>query len=168
MTDRTEKRVAAVVKMFHEKEPATIDNLNLKLTPIGVSGAYRKVYRINGLPLVIKEPKDKSCRKHARAEYKTIQRILRYKKYARLTRYMPEVYYFNEKTGLMLMHYYRPLPKRYKCIARLLDVIVELTWPYAMDQNECDVHGGNVALTEDNLPVIIDLGYFSELGKGSW
>jgi len=171
MTERTEKQVKAVIDRFVKEKPknrSDLEKMGLKLGLIG-NGLYREVYRINGLPLVVKLSKNagSSPRDHARAEYRAVRRIQRFKKYAQLRKYMPEIHYFDSKTGVMLMHYYKPLPKGYRCIARLLDHIIELTWPYAAE-SECDVHGGNVGLGENNQPILIDMGYFSQLGKGSW
>lgn len=171
MTDKTKSRVRAVTKLFEEKAPKTIldvEALGLKVKEIG-NGEYRTVYRIIGLPLVVKVPNNtgREGRKHGTAEYRTIKRITRStKKYVKLQRYMPKVYNFNAKTGVTLMHHYRPVSRTYRyAISGLLNSLVDLVWPYAAKGHECDIHGANVGMSDENKPVLLDLGYFSDLGK---
>lgn len=171
MTDSTEEQVQAVTKMFEEKAPKTIldvEALGLTTKKIG-DGEYRTVYRIVGLPLVVKVPNNtgREGRKHGTAEYRTIKRITRStRKYAKLKRYMPIVYNFNVKTGVTLMHYYKAVSRPYRrAISGLLNTVVDLTWPYAARGYECDIHSANVGMNDENRPVLLDLGYFSDLGK---
>ncbi len=169
MTERTEKRVQTITKQFEAMIPRNlldVQSMGLKLKKIG-DGVYRQVYKIEGVPLVVKIPGGDAfpvgCRRHARSEYRTVKRIHRYKKFAQLRKYMPRIYYFDNKSGLMLMHYYS-VPKKYKiAISNLLSLVVKLIWPNTAS-SECDVHGANIGMDENNQPVLIDLGYFTNNG----
>ena len=85
----------------------------LKLKFIG-DGAFRKVYRIVGTEFVVKFP---SCRsndidkEHSRIEYQRCYDIMHQERWYLLRRYTPKVYYYNPKTGVLLMHYYEPVAK---------------------------------------------------------
>lgn len=165
------------IKDFKPKTIGDIKHLGFKVKLLPTDGLYRDVYRIAGRPLVVKVPKDEEQPSledninHSKAEWKAVKRIKRFKKFETLKRYMPEIYYFNEKTGLMVMKYYPKIKKYSHMVSRLLEEIVDLTWPYAVSGESVDMHGENVAYDEEtDTPVIIDLGYFSASGKGemSW
>lgn len=84
------------------------------------SGGYRDVYKILESDLVLKIPKV-DCQDegetgfmHALHEYHSLKRILRYKKkYEHLQPYMPEFFFFDNRTGISLMREYKVIPFQY-------------------------------------------------------
>jgi hypothetical protein len=144
----------------------------LRLEHLG-SGAYRSVYKIGGVPMVIKFPLDGRTdeKDHTRAEIRTISTINRLKKYENLRYLMPKMYYKHMGHGVIVMHYYKPLldskAKFIPAFVKLLDKFVSAVWPEAMKEGESvDIHQQNLGIDEDDNIVFTDLGYFLPLGKG--
>lgn len=172
MSSRVQSRIDHIVNLFKTKNPtskADIERLGIKLRGLD-SGVFRKVFKITGVPLVVKIPQHsgRSCRRHALAEHRAIRKINREKGYEDLRPFMPTVYYTNQQTGMMLVHYYKPIePKYRKIISKLIHALIIRIWPYAMKGRSVDIHSGNVAIDpEDGQVKLIDLGYFSDYGKG--
>lgn len=159
---------------YNPKDLKDFKKLKLEMIPLS-SGAYRTVYRVKGSNVVVKIPvnDDSSNRVHAREEVRAINNIKRFKrKYAKLIPMMPEVYYFNETSGVTAMKYYKKIRGNVAyTVAGLVEDVVELTMK---DKNlyigGMDIHGSNVHVDENGNPIIIDLGYFTEDGRngGEW
>jgi len=169
MKSRTETKVKRIVESFKQHNPKTCleaEKLcNIELTPVAEQGAYRDTYFVKGAPLVVKFPKNTAgTASHSRAEIKAVRRILRGKrKYRLLHSYMPEIFYGNVKTGVILMRRYKPLRSKYDVqIADTLERLVQVLWPEKVWTT--DVHGANIALDDDDEFKIIDLGYFTKEG----
>jgi len=82
----------------------------VNLTFIG-QGSYRKVYKISDLPLVVKLPIGEDGTfddniAHTYNEMDAIKRVTRYKKYDKIRKYLPKIYYYNKTHGVILMHEY--------------------------------------------------------------
>lgn len=166
MTERKKSQIDELVSRFETVRPkslAEVEKMKYDLKYIG-SGAYRVTYKFGSLPVVIKIPHRRSGKSHSMAEYRTIRTINRFKKYKPLKGYMPKVYYFDKKTGIMIMHYYKKVPKNSSyAIGILMESLTGLVWHH--EESECDIYGENMGFTEDGCPVITDLGYFSDLGR---
>lgn len=160
-------RTENVIKLFENNNPATkraIEKLKLKLKPLGV-GTFRAVYKIRGTSLVVKIPRDGDGIKHSKAEHDTIKEILNRKKYRKLKQYMPEIHYYNEKTGVIVMPYYRNPKFPYnKLISNILTALFEYIHEYAKSHG-VDLHSHNIGMNYHGDPVLLDLGYFSDYGK---
>lgn len=170
MGARTQKRIDKIVEAFNKSNPKDCmeaeSACGIELTPVAEQGAYRDTYFIRGVPLVVKFPNnDGGSHSHARAEIKSIRRLRRgKKKYKLLQKYIPETYYENLKTGVIVMRRYKPLRSKYDIlIADVLEKLVSVVWPEHVSDGT-DVHGANIALDDKGKLKIIDLGYFTEEG----
>ena len=167
---RTDTRINRIVELFDKHKPKTLVDINalgLKTRKIG-NGVYRTVYKITGFPLVIKLPANDNadCKRHSVAEALTVRKINRFKKFAILKKYMPRIYYCEKSTGVMLVHFYKPVRgSEGHALASVIDDLVCTIWPYAINNGEVDIHSGNIGIDEEQSK-LIDLGYFSEYGKG--
>lgn len=172
ITKRTQNQINRVVLKFVNQQPRNledVENMGYTLKPIG-DGAYRRVYKVGNLPIVVKVPYHTggSCRRHSIAEWRAVKRIDKYKKYVELKPFVPTIYYCDQKTGIMIVHYYKPAPLRFrKAVAKLFEVYLPKIWPHARKGKwaTVDIHSSNVGIDEDGIPKVIDLGYFSEYGK---
>lgn len=172
MTDRTLKQIEKVVAQFKAKQPKNleaVENMDYTLKPIG-DGAYRTVYKIGNLPIVVKVPTHTggSCKRHAIAEWRAVQRILKFKKYIELQPFVPKIYYFDPKSGIMIVHYYKPAPVKYRrSVSMLFERYLPRIWAlgYRSKWSTVDTHRDNIAIDEEGVPKLIDLGYFSQYGK---
>src|SRR5208337_5220920 len=169
-----------LLKAYKPSSLEEIKELGLKLRRISSDESlYRDVYKVSGILLVLKIPHQtgvyngenvtlKEAQEHSHNEYKAVQRINKFKRYKYLRPLMPKIHYYDEKTGIIGVHYYKPfkLPERDKdLIARLVEIVVESNWDWE-EFGTVDVHTDNIAIRDDFYnPVIIDLGYFVQQGK---
>lgn len=166
-----EQQIKEFVELMEKHNPKTKHDIEVftgrKLTDISDhDGAYRDVYSVSRLPLVVKIPRNVAyqaeCIHHSQQEINTIKRIKRgHKKYSRLQQFMPELFYGNTKTGIIVMRKYKKPSWSYSkhVISYLLREIVELFYiPSSMGDH--DVSSANIAFKESGDPVIIDFGYF--------
>src|SRR5271166_2835977 len=96
-----------IVELLCRHSPKSLEDikkLGIKCHEIGKGyGAFRRVYKVRGLDLVFKIPRyTTDCEtnlssniEHARAEYSTVCRIERFKKYKILRQFMPQIFYFD-------------------------------------------------------------------------
>lgn len=160
----TKEEVIALVREKQPKDKKAFAKLGLTLEQIG-EGVYRKVYKIKGTKLVVKIPnKGKSSITHAISEYEAVYYTKKDNKCEAIHNLLPEVYYFNNDTGIMLMRYYYPIRSNKYMISSLVKQLVEAVHPYAKKKST-DIHSDNIGRAGYH-PVILDLGYFSDFGKG--
>lgn len=130
------------------------------------SGTFRDAYHVTGTSLVIKVPRfdsDKATLKyniqHARDEFSIWRRMKVAKlKYAAFKSYLPELIYFDTKTGIMVVRKYNKV--RYSKIANKLIRELEASITATMKTAEADIHYGNLGLDKDGNIKIIDMGLF--------
>ena len=161
--------IMEVNSLLTENNPKTVEEikkLGIKLRSLG-SGAYRYVYKVVGLPIVLKIPLDNpASRRHSEEEIKVIKKINRLKKYRKLRKYMPYIHFYNPTTRMIGMQYYDTTRNPYKNrMASILTDLIEEIWP-GVDKSSADVHSANIAFDSDGQIKIIDLGYFNERGQG--
>lgn len=143
---------------------AALMECNLPLKYLG-SGAYRHVYHIVGTSLIIKFPCLNSNGQpstvnigHARDEYAAVSRVSssKAKKYLEIKKHMPELYYHNCCTGLILGQKYKMLPTRANAIR------TELSNKVCKALRLCDgdiTNSGNVGMDTRGTLKILDAGY---------
>lgn len=158
--------VQEVIRLFKKYKPEDrrdIKDMGLKLKLLG-SGLFRRGYRINGLPVVVKIPKEdgenryESNRIHAIEEIQKIRTIRKTKKYRPFWRYLPEVLYFDENSGVILMPEYGRLKESE---ANLFSSFLSNLADDLGRDDENDMHDENVGWNfEKEEYVILDLGYF--------
>lgn len=170
-----------VVRQFRGKRPRTVDEMlercGLTLRFVE-SGAYRKVYQVANLPLVVKLPRpggklEEHARGHAQQEFNAYKRVLRSKtKYKELQRYMPEVLYFNWFGGVTLMRMYDEVPGDAAHRRRMNDISREVAVALGEqgDWHESDLgedKWDNYGLDRDGTLKIIDLGLLLPVTNGN-
>lgn len=161
--------VEDVSKLVMENNPRNLKDLKklgIKAKALE-SGAYRYACKVVGLPLVLKIPlSNPAARRHSEEEIKAVKKINRLKKYRKLRKYMPDIYFYNPRTGIIGMQYYNTKSNPYKNrMASLLTDLIEEIWP-GVDEFSVDIHRSNIAFDADGNIKIIDLGCFTERGRG--
>lgn len=103
---QTAGRVLRKVRKNHPAGPEDFKKLGIRIRPLGV-GAFRSVYRVNGVNLVVKFPRpgtDFIINKiHTRTE---LARIKKFRRFGWMRKYLPKVYYHNSKTGVSIIEFY--------------------------------------------------------------
>lgn len=98
-------RILSLVRKHNPARPEDFKLLGIRLRKLG-SGAFRTVYEIRGLPLVIKFPlpgTDFILNKiHTRTE---LARIKKFKKFRWMRKHLPRVYYSNPVTGVSIVEF---------------------------------------------------------------
>ena len=128
------------------------------------AGVFREVYRIVGVPLVVKFPLGDSYsetsegRKHTNAE---VNRIKRLSAFPVMRKYLPKVYYHDKTDGIVVMRYYAELGEDWTPDTMINKFIQDLIKDITGIQLG-DVHDGNVRShngRNTGRPILIDLGY---------
>ena len=162
----TIREVCFLLTENNPKTIAEIKKLGILLKKLG-SGAYRNTYKVIGLPIVLKIPNDTpAARRHSEEEIKVVKKIKRLRKYRILRKYMPYIHFYNPKTRIIGMQYYDTKSNKYKDgTASILSDLIEEVWSDA-SRSSADIHRENIALDKEGQIKIIDLGYFTERGRG--
>jgi hypothetical protein len=99
----TQTKFLRLMKRHNPARPEDFKPLRIKIKAYE-QGAFRAVYRVVGLPLVIKFPKpgtDFAVNKiHTRTE---LARIKKFRRFRWMHKYLPKVYYSNPKTGVSVV-----------------------------------------------------------------
>lgn len=153
-----QKQVLRAIKKHHPRNSDGFKKLGLKLKHLG-SGAFRDVHRIVGVPLVVKFPVGHDGVEHSTLE---VRKIKHFKKFYAMRDHMPKVFYFNKKTGILVMQLYenKPYPKISLAEARseaIHSLISNLVWSLTKRELS-DIHYENIRVAGDEL-TFIDLGY---------
>jgi len=163
-------RIEKVVQLIKDNGPSELKDfkkLGLKLKRVGI-GAFRSVYKIKGVSLVVKFPLNESGKIHSRAEYDVILDINSSWSHNNkiLKQYLPEIFYFDPESTVIVMHYYKELSHaKARLVEGVIDNLVKLTWPFAKDE-DTDIGYANLGLSPDGShPIFLDLGYFTPEGK---
>ena len=179
MTARTESRIQKIVALFEQYKPKSfeqVEGLGIKITEIDrSSGAFRDTFRVKGLPIVIKIPRGAendskgfpSNIAHSNEEMKAYRKIMRVKKYEKLRDYMPEIYYHNRNTGVIVMKRYERLKYRNKYHIALSDLLDKLSMAVWSD-DELDIGCLDIGCANCGMEsygdyfklVVLDLGLF--------
>src|ERR1035437_9721554 len=138
--------ITEVVALFKKHKPNTAKaatKLGFKLKAVG-SGLFRRVYVILGYDLVVKFNSGEDDGEHAAQEVKIVRRVLRYKEYASIRKYMPKIYYFDKKTGTTLAKKYETFREGFVELG-LNDKFyaIEDKMTQFFPSGYCDLHGGN-------------------------
>jgi hypothetical protein len=167
MTER--QKINQVISKLRNDWPTTPEECKtygIRLCKYSRSGAYRYVYKVWGLPLVIKFPQNDDDKIHAIQEWIVYNKLKFCDRYRKLKKYMPTIYYFNMKTGVSAMRYYKVLGEsnwrnsnKYDKSRSLLEKRVKKIYKHANDVD----NSGNVARDKNGQLKIIDLGCFDEV-----
>ena len=151
----TIRQVINLLKKHKPKNVAEARFIGLKLRQVG-QGAFRAVYAIKDLPLVVKFPSPywtgqrmASCVDHARFEIRTLKRLSTTK----MKRYLPKIYFTDWKTGVVCMKKVKPLNSSGARSKARQDIEKF----FQLDKNVHDFAWQNLA-KNGKRTVIIDLG----------
>lgn len=93
------------MQLNHPSGPGKIEKDGWKLVFLGKSS--RSAYKVKGTSLVIKFP-DIFCFQ-AKAEIRALRNVHKYKKYQKIRKYAPNLYYGNLNTGVVVMDYLKEI-----------------------------------------------------------
>jgi hypothetical protein len=162
MTNQTALRL---IKKNRPKNLLDTSQLGLKLVHLG-TGAFRSVYRIKGTDYVIKFLVENNYldTEHSRLEVRNIKRL---QKFRSLRPYLPKIYYYDRKTGVIIMEYYtrysrrkakRPNPTRtYGDTNWEIELIVNLIRQLTK-VNFVDICERNLGIDKNNVVKFLDVG----------
>ena len=134
--------------------PVEFRAIGIKLRFID-AGVFREVYKISGAPLVVKFPLDNDGIQHSVSEMRRIRRLGRIKE---LLPHLPKVLYFNGKSGIVVMEYYKALDpeKGVELLGKVIKKLVSRIAKVAMS----DIHADNIRQGKRGEVVVFsDLGY---------
>jgi 5-methylthioribose kinase len=161
--------------MWMEKhKPTTIEDIAKRWSVRKCGqGAFRRVYAVRNLDVVIKIPYActnwwRSCApapsegvKHARLEYKAWLRVMTMGRYRALKRYMPDIWYYDSRSGIVIMERYRKARASFfvthiGCfIENIIEDLFNLKW-------ELDLGADNLGIDRYGNFRLIDLGLIEE------
>ena len=104
---RLSDRIKELIRKLRSVKSAKLEDFEragIELQPFS-EGVFRSVYFVKGLPIVVKIP-HLNCCYHSRTEIRRLRQIRRSSLYRVFKRYMPKVYYSDEKLGIIAMRRY--------------------------------------------------------------
>jgi hypothetical protein len=126
---------------------------------------FRSAYRIKDTNLVIKFPDpDESGEWHSRAEVKTIGRLYKYKV---LRSYLPKIFYFDRRSGVVVMEYYDKYSDRKAGNPHPMRTYGDITWERVLIINLIkrltgedfgDLYNANLRLDKNKHVKFVDMG----------
>jgi hypothetical protein len=152
--------IKKLVRLLRKNRPQTIKEVRR----LGIrarffdEGCFRKVYRVRGLPLVLKIA-DTDAQYHTRAEIRVLRKILTWTRFRLLRRYMPKVYYCDPRGAVLLMRRYKRL-RWSKHRSELFYMLECFTKDLFKFKSSPDIHFGNGGLDSKGQIKILDLGLF--------
>ena len=163
---------ATVIKRIKKKQPLdALDLLDACGLPLQLTnwGQFRNVYDVLGTQLVIKVPIQESKAsgtriniQHAREEYAAWKKIKSSRhEYRSLKPYLPDMIYFNSRSGIIVMPKYGPVrwPRgrgRHRVIEEL-----ESRFTSALQVTYADIKEDNLGSDKDGNIKVLDLGPLS-------
>lgn len=155
------------MKLIRENRPEnllTASNLGLKLIHVG-SGAFRAVYRIKDTNLVIKFPDPyENGEYHSREENRMIEKLYQYKV---LRSYLPKIFYFERKSGVIVMEYYDKYSDRKAENPHSMRTYGNITWERVLiiklikrltGEYFGDLYNANLRLDKNKHVKFVDMG----------
>lgn len=159
--------IKTAIRRIKKHRPKTYEDFAEAGVPLEIEslgeGVFRVVYRAHKLPLVVKFPLAGDGDDHTRSE---VRRIKALSKYPKMRKYLPKVYYYDSRAGIVVMKYYPPMDKGFcECgcgtatsLERLAQNLVKDLTGMFLD----DIHAGNVTTDtgqSNGRPIFLDLGY---------
>jgi hypothetical protein len=151
-----------VIALFEKHNPSSYEEavkLGIRLKCIGV-GVYREVYSVPRLNIAIKFPRtsdeyDESwyeCNvSHAILEAEAIELINSVDE--KLAKHVPDIYYFNEDTGVLIVKKYKQTHayRHYKFVDKIAEIL-------GLEEDNNDFIGSNIGIDTDSTKILLDLG----------
>ena len=156
------KGIAQIVKRCEAYRPRTAVEFRRRVAPLFALsyGAFREVYKVNRLPVVVKFPSSNDGRRHSQIEMSKLRRLQKIKW---MQRFLPTVYYYCPATGVIVMRYYRGANKTQ--FNQITSDLIRTLFKRATGVQIADYHDGNVRLAPDRKvsygprAILIDIGY---------
>ena len=153
--------IKTAIRRIKKHRPKTYEDFAKAGVPLEIEslgeGVFRVVYKAHKLPLVVKFSLwgDDKCHTHSE-----MRRIKALSKYPKMRKYLPKVYYYDARGGIVVMKYYPPMNKNSKDapLERLAQSLVKDLTGMLLG----DIHAGNVTTDtgrSDGRPIFLDLGY---------
>jgi hypothetical protein len=145
------------VERFQQHEPRTLrDIMVLAEVPLTYvhSGVFRDAFKTED-GLIVKVPINAEGREHSLTEIRIRRRILTFRKYEALKKYMPQVLYHNS-SGIILMPEYRQ-----KRLGMAIRQNIGKEFKAALGLADWDWHWRNFGL-DGKQPILIDLGCLND------
>ncbi len=155
-------RIVRKLRAIRPQQASDLRAAGVSLRLLG-SGLYRDGYKVKDCDLVLKFPRKialksgkKSLaegRKHSAAE---IRRLRRLRQVTCLDKFLPEIFYYDKKSGVIGMKYY-PTFTDFEDQADAMGTVIE-SLIFGVSRIRCtDIHTENVRQNKERA-VIIDLG----------
>lgn len=154
--------IKTAIRRIKKHRPKTYEDFAEAGVPLEIEslgeGVFRVVYRAHKLPLVVKFPLAGDGDDHTRSE---VRRIKALSKYPKMRKYLPKVYYYDSRAGIVVMKYYPPMDKgliKDASLERLAQNLVKDLTGMLLG----DIHAGNVTTDtgqSNGRPIFLDLGY---------
>lgn len=154
--------IKTAIRRIKKHRPKTYEDFAEAGVPLEIEslgeGVFRVVYRAHKLPLVVKFPLAGDGDDHTRSE---VRRIKALSKYPKMRKYLPKVYYYDSRAGIVVMKYYPPMDWHLHedaSLGRLAQNLVKDLTGMSLD----DIHAGNVTTDtgqSNGRPIFLDLGY---------
>lgn len=155
---RNEQELLAQIKKIRPTDIGHLGGL-AQFQRLG-GGVYRESYEILNLDMVIKFPKyanDKNMIEHSVFEMRAMKKVLASKvRYLALQRYVPKVFYFDKRTGVIVME------KLQKVQWTETDFVTNLLKDIMPHKSSDDVGVGNMGKTAVGQIKISDWGLIGE------
>lgn len=154
------KKALRIIRLNRPTTPAEFRAAGLKLTPLS-HGVFREVHKVTNCDLVVKFPLDNGDtdvdegKEHTEAE---IRRIRRLNKFRYMRKHLPKIYWHDEDSGTLVMHYY-PKFTTHEAEADAMGQMIQTLIRAATGVKCTDVHSENVHVGRVGDAVVIDFGY---------
>ena len=153
--------VRTAIAHIYKHKPTTPDEFRAAGVPLGKhlgAGVFREVLKVKGCPLVVKFPLDANWDCHEGVDHSALEmkKLARLKKFKWMRRFLPKIYYYDRKHGIIVMRYYELMTKH----EFLFDIqFVRALIKHSTGVNISDYTWGNVGKGWKDCPVMIDCGY---------
>ena len=167
MKKQSQMTTARALRIIRQNKPVIPEQwkaLGFRFTFLG-AGVFREVARIVGTDLVVKSPLDEGRGdahdysegiQHSKAEMNRLGRLARIDV---LKPYLPTVYYFDARNGIIVMKFYPPINPKIK--VELLGKVVKSLVSKLAGVSMGDIHEDNIRQKRSDWQVCVftDLGY---------
>lgn len=124
------------------------------------AGAFREAFRFVNCDLIVKFPRSKTTSEGIKHTQEEIERLRQLQKHAKLRRYLPEIFYYDRGSGVIVMRYYPEFEDYEKTADAMGEMIGKLI--QAVTGVPCtDIHTENVRKGPGGRKevILIDLGF---------
>jgi hypothetical protein len=145
------------IKNLAPTSPEDVRKAGIKMRLLG-TGMFRSGYKVRNTDVVLKFPVVTSGDREEGIQHskQEIDRLRRLKRAGTVEQFLPEVFYYNKKTGVIAMRYY-PAYDGFEEQADAMGKMVSKLF-YRIARVRCtDIHTENVRKGEN--AIIIDLGF---------